>query len=136
MPIFPVRFPTRLAPAVNRRRRTRSGYSLIEVLIALVILMVLVQVIGSSLVTVLTVEQRAAEVRELTDVSQLLLTDSMLGIKKDVTLTDWPYPDWRVEYDLVTVGRGDTSTKYHEWAIRSRTEREPRLKLYAVDRGE
>ena len=51
----------------------RGGYSLIEVLLALLLLMILVQVIGASLVTVLSVEQQASEARELSDVSQILV---------------------------------------------------------------
>jgi len=114
----------------------RGGYSLIEVLLALLLLMILVQVIGASLVTVLSVEQQASEARELSDVSQILVTDALLGVSEAETMREWPYPDWKPEYKPVTVGRGENVTQWHEWSLTARYERQPRLQMYVLKRGD
>jgi hypothetical protein len=98
--------------------------------------MILVQVLATSLVTVLSVEQKAAEARKLSDLSQLLTTDTLLGIDEDLTLSEWPYPDWKPSHELVSIGRGDAASQWHAWSLTAQFERVPRLQIYLAKREE
>ena len=117
-----------------KHRHRASGYTLIEVLLALVILMVLVQVIGSSLVTVLSIERQAAQARELSDLSQLLATEALMGVDKNTTISEWSYSDWKPGYDLIKMGRAPAVTLWHEWSLTARNERVPRLRIYVAQK--
>ncbi|MFP6903733.1 MAG: hypothetical protein VCG02_00840 [Verrucomicrobiota bacterium] len=109
----------------------KSGYSLVETLIALVILLLMIHAIGSSLVTVMIVERRALRIGELARVSRDLVTDHLLGLDTERILEDWPHEQWALAfepYDPRTVGI--IGMEQDRWRIAARDGLEPMLDLY------
>ena len=119
------------AALYSGRSQGHKAYSLIEVLIALVVLLLMIQALGSSLVTVMLVERKAIRMGELTRVGQDLVTDCMLGHPVEDIVEAWPHEEWRLEFEpFDPKGTDPSGLKQDRWIISARDGLEPVLELY------
>ncbi|MFT5125553.1 MAG: type II secretory pathway pseudopilin PulG [Kiritimatiellia bacterium] len=109
----------------------KSGYSLVETLIALVILLLMIHAIGSSLVTVLIVERKALRMGELSRVSQDLVTDHLLGFDTQSIMNAWPHDNWALQFEAYDPRMiGVIGLKQDRWSIAAKDGLDPTLDIY------
>lgn len=92
------------------RPGSRSGFTFLEALIALAVAALLVTVSARSLTMVFRADRSAARLLEAGLLLRRVATSQYLGV--DMKALEGAPPGWRVEYENVTTGTGDSQAKW------------------------
>ena len=94
----------------------KSGFTFVEVMIALLAAAILVSVACSSLITSLKAEQISDYQREASFLVNQLATESSLGIQPTGVVAR-AGTDWEITSDDVETGEGPSATTWRVWIL-------------------
>ena len=104
-------------PTLNVQLPTsRSGFTFVEVLIALLVAVILVSVACSSLITSLKAEQTSDWQRDASFLISQLSTEARLGIESTGVVTQ-VRADWEVNSDDIKAGEGPDAIMWRIWIL-------------------